>query len=142
MKKFKGLFLLGLLLLTGALHAQSNYRAGSFGFAARSTLNIFPHNNVVGIGAGGGWRLGFGAGPATLIRAIARIQAQSSLHPSSISQAAAVAALSGPQDIVRARRAEFEQATPMRHRPQRPKEPFDDTAALKYVRMLHQLNVA
>lgn len=55
-----------------------------------------------------GWRLGFGAGPASLIRAMARIQAQSSLNPSSISQAAAVAALSGPQDIVGARRAEFE----------------------------------
>jgi len=55
-----------------------------------------------------GWRLGFGAGPATLIRAMARIQAQSSLNPSSISQAAAVAALNGPQDIVSERRAEFE----------------------------------
>ncbi len=55
-----------------------------------------------------GWRLGFGAGPATLIRAMARIQAQSSLNPSSISQAAAVAALNGPQDFVSVRRAEFE----------------------------------
>jgi len=55
-----------------------------------------------------GWRLGFGAGPAPLIRAMARIQAQSSLNPSSISQAAAVAALTGPQDFVGARRDEFE----------------------------------
>ena len=55
-----------------------------------------------------GWRLGFGAGPAPLIRAMARIQAQSSLNPSSISQAAAVAALTGPQEFVGARRAEFE----------------------------------
>lgn len=55
-----------------------------------------------------GWRLGYGAGPAPLIRAMARMQAQSSLNPSSISQAAAVAALNGPQDLVAQRRAEFE----------------------------------
>jgi aspartate aminotransferase len=55
-----------------------------------------------------GWRLGFGAGPAPLIRAMARIQAQSSLNPSSVSLAAGVAALTGPQEFVGARRAEFE----------------------------------
>jgi len=55
-----------------------------------------------------GWRLGYAAGPASLIRAMARMQAQCSLNPSSISQAAAVAALNGPQDIVRQRCAEFE----------------------------------
>jgi aspartate aminotransferase len=55
-----------------------------------------------------GWRLGYGAGPATLIRAMARMQAQCSLNPSSISQAAVVAALNGPQDIVAQRRAEFQ----------------------------------
>ena len=55
-----------------------------------------------------GWRLGYAAGPATLIRAMARMQAQSSLNPSSISQAAAVAALNGPQEIVAERCAEFE----------------------------------
>jgi aspartate aminotransferase len=55
-----------------------------------------------------GWRLGYGAGPATLIRAMARMQAQCSLNPSSISQAAVVAALNGPQDLVAERCAEFE----------------------------------
>lgn len=55
-----------------------------------------------------GWRLGYGAGPATLIRAMARMQAQCSLNPSSISQAAVVAALNGPQDIVAQRCAEFQ----------------------------------
>jgi aspartate aminotransferase len=55
-----------------------------------------------------GWRLGYGAGPATLIRAMARMQAQCSLNPSSISQAAAVAALNGPQDLVAQRCAEFQ----------------------------------
>jgi len=55
-----------------------------------------------------GWRLGYGAGPAELIRAMSRLQAQSSLNPSSVSQAAAVAALNGPQDIVRERCAIFQ----------------------------------
>jgi aspartate aminotransferase len=55
-----------------------------------------------------GWRLGYAAGPVELIRAMARLQAQSSLNPSSVSQAAAVAALSGPMDIVRERCAEFQ----------------------------------
>jgi aspartate aminotransferase len=56
-----------------------------------------------------GWRLGYCAGPADLMRAMARLQAQSSLNPSSVSQAAAVAALSGPQDIVRERNGLFQQ---------------------------------
>ncbi len=55
-----------------------------------------------------GWRLGYAAGPVELIRAMARLQAQSSLNPSSVSQAAAVAALNGPMEIVRERCAEFE----------------------------------
>ncbi len=55
-----------------------------------------------------GWRLGYAAGPAELVRAMGRLQAQSSINPSSVSQAAAVAALNGPQDIVRARCAEFQ----------------------------------
>ena len=55
-----------------------------------------------------GWRLGYGAGPTALIRAMARMQAQCSLNPSSISQAAVVAALNGPQDLVAQRCAEFQ----------------------------------
>ena len=72
---------------------------------AERTLTV---NGVSKTYAMTGWRLGFAAGPATLVKAMARIQAQSSLNPSSISQAAAVAALNGPQDIVSVRRAEFE----------------------------------
>ncbi len=49
-----------------------------------------------------GWRLGYAGGPAELIRAMATIQSQSTSNPCSISQAAAVAALDGPQDCVRA----------------------------------------
>lgn len=47
-----------------------------------------------------GWRIGFGAGPKPLIKAMATIQSQSTSNPSSISQAAVVAALNGPQDFL------------------------------------------
>jgi aspartate aminotransferase len=55
-----------------------------------------------------GWRLGYACGPVELIRAMARMQGQSSLNPSSVSQAAGVAALNGPMDVVRQRCAEFQ----------------------------------
>jgi len=47
-----------------------------------------------------GWRIGYGVGPADLIRAMSRLQGQETLGPCSISQAAAVAALNGPMDFV------------------------------------------
>lgn len=47
-----------------------------------------------------GWRLGYAAGPPDLIAAINKLQSQSSSCPSSISQAAAVAALTGDQSFV------------------------------------------
>lgn len=47
-----------------------------------------------------GWRLGYGAGPAPLVAAINKLQSQISSCPSSISQAAAAAALSGNQGFV------------------------------------------
>ena len=47
-----------------------------------------------------GWRIGYAAGPAELIKAISKVQSQSTSNPSSISQAAAVEALNGPQDFI------------------------------------------
>jgi len=47
-----------------------------------------------------GWRIGFAAGPQELIGAIRKIQSQSTSNPSSISQAASVAALDGPKDFI------------------------------------------
>jgi len=48
-----------------------------------------------------GWRIGYGGGPSALIRAMAVVQSQSTSCPSSVSQAAAIEALNGPQDFVR-----------------------------------------
>lgn len=47
-----------------------------------------------------GWRIGFAGGPQALISAIATIQSQSTSNPSSVAQAAAVAALNGPHDFI------------------------------------------
>ncbi len=54
-----------------------------------------------------GWRIGFAGGPEPLIRAMATLQSQSTTNPSSISQAAAVAALEGPMDFIAERNAVF-----------------------------------
>src|SRR6202166_4461528 len=56
-----------------------------------------------------GWRIGYAGGPVQLIKAIATLQSQSTSNPSSISQAAAVAALSGPMDFVAKHNAVFQQ---------------------------------
>ncbi len=47
-----------------------------------------------------GWRIGFAGGPAELIKAMSKVQSQSTSNPSSISQAAAVEALTGPTDFI------------------------------------------
>ncbi len=47
-----------------------------------------------------GWRIGWGIGPAPLIRTMVAIQGQSTSGACSISQAAAVAAFTGPQDVL------------------------------------------
>ncbi|MEM7696116.1 MAG: pyridoxal phosphate-dependent aminotransferase [Pseudomonadota bacterium] len=56
-----------------------------------------------------GWRIGYAAGPAPLIKAMAKIQSQSTSNPSSISQWAAVEALAGPQDHIAANNIVFKE---------------------------------
>ncbi|MBP7335772.1 pyridoxal phosphate-dependent aminotransferase [Niveispirillum sp.] len=55
-----------------------------------------------------GWRIGYAAGPKALIKAMGIIQSQSTSNPTSISQAAAVEALNGPQDFIKERAAVFQ----------------------------------
>ena len=56
-----------------------------------------------------GWRIGYAAGPKEIIKAMAKIQSQSTTNPSSISQAAAVEALNGNQDFIPIRAKAFEE---------------------------------
>ena len=56
-----------------------------------------------------GWRIGYGAGPKDIIKAMAKIQSQSTTNPSSISQAAAVEALNGNQYFIKIRSNSFKE---------------------------------
>lgn len=81
-----------------------------------SILNVAPDlksrtllvNGVSKVFAMTGWRIGYGAGPKSLIRSMNVVQGQSSTHACSISQAASVAALNGPTDFFEDRAASFE----------------------------------
>lgn len=55
-----------------------------------------------------GWRIGYGGAPAALVKAMVKLQSQSTSNPSSISQAAALEALSGPQGFIAERTAIFQ----------------------------------
>jgi aspartate aminotransferase len=56
-----------------------------------------------------GWRIGYAAGPKDIIKAIGKIQSQSTSNPSSISQAAAVEALNGNQSFIKKRSKAFKE---------------------------------
>jgi aspartate aminotransferase len=56
-----------------------------------------------------GWRIGYTAGPLPLIKAMNKIQGQSTSNPTHISQVATLAALTGPQDCVATMRAAFDE---------------------------------
>lgn len=81
----------------------------------RTLLNVRPDmaqrtvvvNGVSKCYAMTGWRIGYAAGPEDLVAAMRKIQGQSTSGACSISQAAAAAALAGPQDCVEAMRREF-----------------------------------
>jgi len=55
-----------------------------------------------------GWRIGFTAGPTALVKAMDTLQGQSTTNPAAVAQAAALAAITGPQESVTAMHAEFD----------------------------------
>jgi len=81
----------------------------------RTFLNVCPEltnrtiivNGVSKAYAMTGWRIGYAAGPVDMITAMRKVQGQSTSGASSISQAAAAAALSGTQDCVAEMRVEY-----------------------------------
>ena len=86
------------------------------GAALRSPAAVSPWNREHTIVINGvsktyamtGWRIGWAAGPKDILKAMDDLQSQSTSNPCSISQAAAVAALTGPQDSVADMRKAFE----------------------------------
>lgn len=81
-----------------------------------SILNVAPDlkprtllvNGVSKVFAMTGWRIGYGAGPASLIAGMNVVQGQSCTHACSISQAASIAALDGPTDFFAERATSFQ----------------------------------
>lgn len=60
-----------------------------------------------------GWRIGYGGAPTVLVKAMTKLQSQSTSNASSISQAAAVSALDGPQDFISERTKIFQERRDM-----------------------------
>jgi aspartate aminotransferase len=86
------------------------------GFAFATVAGVEPRlrgrtltvNGVSKAYAMTGWRIGYAGGPAELIRAMAKVQSQSTSNPCTVSQWAAVEALDGPQDFLAPHRALFQ----------------------------------
>jgi aspartate aminotransferase len=87
------------------------------GFKAATVLSVEPRlkdrtltvHGVSKAYAMTGWRIGFAGGPVALIKALDKLQSQSTSNPNSIAQAAAVEALTGQQETVEEMRKVFEQ---------------------------------
>jgi len=78
------------------------------GFVSTSIVTVEPRLKEQALVVNGvsktysmtGWRIGYTAGPAAVIKAMSNIQSQSTSNPTSIAQKAAVEALNGPQDCI------------------------------------------
>ncbi|WP_367160211.1 pyridoxal phosphate-dependent aminotransferase [Kozakia baliensis] len=87
------------------------------GFVAKTIVQVEPRlrnrtvtmNGVSKAYAMTGWRVGFSAAPLELTKALIKLQGQSTSNPCSIAQAAALEALSGPQDFIGEMVAEYQQ---------------------------------
>ncbi|WP_295853712.1 aminotransferase class I/II-fold pyridoxal phosphate-dependent enzyme [uncultured Xylophilus sp.] len=100
-------------VLTDDIYEHLIYTDGGYATMAQAapqmkdrTLTI---NGVSKAYAMTGWRIGYGAAPAGLAKAMVKLQSQSTSGPNAIAQAAAVAALTGPQDFVAHSREVFRQ---------------------------------
>ena len=94
----------GLLIISDEIYEALTY--GEVPFVSTASLSeeikasTIVLNGVSKAYAMTGWRIGYAAGPAQLIKAMGRIQSQSTSNPTSISQIAAIEALGGGQDAV------------------------------------------
>ncbi|WND03144.1 pyridoxal phosphate-dependent aminotransferase [Temperatibacter marinus] len=77
------------------------------------SARILTMNGIAKAYAMTGWRIGYAAGDASVIKGMAKIQSQSTSNPCSISQAATEAALNGPQDFLESRAASFKKRRDM-----------------------------
>ena len=91
-------------MMSDDIYEKIRYRAEPFATMAAVVPEMASRcltiNGVSKAFAMTGWRCGYGGGPAELIRGMNLVQGQSVSHTSSVSQAAAVAALDGPMDFL------------------------------------------
>ena len=91
-------------VLSDDIYEHLVYDGFAFHAIARAVPELYERtltmNGVSKAYAMTGWRIGYAGGAAALIKAMAKVQSQSTSNPSSVSQAAAVEALNGPQDYI------------------------------------------
>ena len=101
-----------VMVMTDDMYEHNWYADFPFATIAQVCPDLYDRtltvNGVSKAYAMTGWRIGYAGGPEWLIKAMAKLQSQSTSNPCSISQAAAVAALNGPQDFLVERNAAFE----------------------------------
>ncbi|HZH26731.1 MAG TPA: pyridoxal phosphate-dependent aminotransferase [Azospirillaceae bacterium] len=100
-------------VLTDDMYEHLNYDGFEFTTIAQVEPQLLSRtltvNGVSKAYAMTGWRIGYAGGPKDLIKAMGGMQSQITSNPSSVSQAAAVEALNGPQDFIKERAAAFKQ---------------------------------
>lgn len=93
-----------IFVVTDDIYEHIMFRGGKFKNILNTTPSLFDRtvvlNGVSKVYSMTGWRIGYAAGPVDVIKAMTKIQSQCTSNPSSISQAAAEAALSGDQTCV------------------------------------------
>lgn len=101
----------GALLISDETYDAFHYGPGEFAsfatFAKRVRDRLVLVNSLSKTYAMTGWRVGYALGPRPIIEAMRTIQSHDATHTASISQAAAVEAIRGPQESVQAMRAEY-----------------------------------
>lgn len=100
-------------VLTDDIYEHLTYDNFKFFTIAEVVPELFPRtltvNGVSKAYAMTGWRIGYAAGPQELINEMSKVQGQSTSNPSSISQAAALAALNGDQAFLNEWRTKFQE---------------------------------
>ncbi|MBU75123.1 MAG: aspartate aminotransferase [Rhodospirillaceae bacterium] len=100
-----------VMVISDDLYEHLTYDAFAFNTLAALTPDmggrILTLNGVSKSYCMTGWRIGFAAAPAPLVRAMAKLQSQSTSCPNSVAQHAAIAALDGPTDFIADNNAAF-----------------------------------
>jgi aspartate aminotransferase len=99
----------GIYVLADECYVYLNYtgRTFSLGSVAQARENIVILGSLSKTYAMTGWRLGYVLGPEPIVKAMQKLQSQSTSNPTSIVQKAAVAAMSGPQVCVEEFKADY-----------------------------------